>query len=160
MNRNGDTLTHTGSNRKLIETLADYNVDFILIGGLAVSWYCSERQADDMDLLIKDTSENSMKLSRALSALGIMGFDNDSFVKPALQVPLKSVFYADLLTTKLSGPSYDEIHEKSIGAKLFGIRIKVASIDTLILMKQQVIARSKQDCVKHEQDIQSLKKLI
>jgi hypothetical protein len=101
MNKLGDTLLHTGTNEELVAALIEHDVEFIVIGGLAVTWYCPERQADDMDLLINPTPENSKRLSRALSGLPFVSPCNaDAFTKPGLQVPLKNYFYAELLTPR------------------------------------------------------------
>ena len=57
MHRFNDNLVHWHSNEELLRALVAENVDFVLIGGLAVAWYCESRQADDLDLLVAPTSE-------------------------------------------------------------------------------------------------------
>jgi len=50
MNKVGDTLIHNGANEELVRALQSEGVEFVVVRGLAVAWYCSDRQADDMDL--------------------------------------------------------------------------------------------------------------
>ena len=88
MNKVGDTLIHTGANEELVRSFIENGVEFILIGGLAVAWYCADRQAADMDLLVNPTPENSERISRVLSRLRMNGLDPDSFARLGLQVRL------------------------------------------------------------------------
>jgi len=102
MNRIGDNLVHFGANENIIRGLVDLGARFVVIGGLAVAWHCPERQADDMDLLVEPTLENSTRVFRALARLGLTGFSAESFAHLGLQVPLKQNHYAELLTPEPS----------------------------------------------------------
>jgi hypothetical protein len=88
-NRIGDKLVHFGANEELVRALSDAGVKFVVIGGLAVAWHCPERQADDMDLLVDPSAENSARIVAALAKLRLHGFTADSFARLGLQVPLK-----------------------------------------------------------------------
>lgn len=57
MNKVNNNLICFGGNEPLIKSFICNEVEFILVGGLAVSWFCSSRQADDMDLLINPTNK-------------------------------------------------------------------------------------------------------
>lgn len=158
MNRIGDSLQHTGSNEQLVHAFTSGGVEFIVVGGLAVAWYCADRQADDMDLLVNPTSENSVKVAGALDGLQLRGFSATSFTKPALQVPLKQHLYAELLTPRADGPSYTEVAETAVDAKLFNIPVRVASPASLIRMKEQAVASAEAQRDKHLKDIERLRK--
>jgi hypothetical protein len=153
MNRIGDNLHHFGGNEPLVRALIDNNVDFIVIGGLAIAWYCSERQADDMDLLIDPTAENSARLCVALKSQRVCGFDTSSFTKPSLQVPLKGQHYAELLTPLKGWPPFDELAADAVSAHLFQLPVRVASIRTLMFMKQCASAAAEALKAKHDRDI-------
>ena len=157
MNRVGDTLIHTGSNRALIEMFASVGVEFLLIGGLATAWYCLDRQADDMDLLVNPSTENSARIARALTKLGISGFSPESFTRLGLQVPLKQTLYAELLTPEPSAKSYAEMAAMASEASLFETPIRVASIQTLIYLKERAIAVAGADTKKHVEDVRVLR---
>jgi len=156
MNRIGDNLLHFGPNETLIRAFVDFGVEFVLIGGLAISWYCSDRQVDDMDLLVNSTQENSERIYQALTHLNLSGFDNNSFSKSALQIPLKQHLYAEILTCQLDGPSYLEVAVAALDAKLFNIPIKLASVASLIKMKQKAVISAGQQREKHQADIERL----
>jgi hypothetical protein len=158
MNRVGNTLIHFGPNKDLLSAFVFCSVEFVLIGGLAVAWYCSERKADDMDLLINPTSENSARISRALQSLELQGFTDQSFTKPGLQVSLKQVHYAELLTPRREGPSYSEASEEAVDRSVFNIPVRIASPSSLIRMKQQAATSDERQREKHIADIQYLTK--
>jgi len=158
MNRIGDSLHHTGANAELVRAFTSGGVEFVVVGGLAVSWYCAERQADDMDLLVNPTPANSACVAHALDGLHIRGFSATSFTKPALQVPLKQHLYAELLTPRPEGPTYTEVAETAVDGKLFNIAVRIASPASLIRMKQQAVASAEAQRDKHLKDIGCLKK--
>lgn len=156
MNRIGNNLQHWGPNEDLVRAFVGGAVEFIVVGGLAVSWYCPDRQADDMDLLVDSTPDNSKRISAALSSLGLNGHDADSFARPDLQVPIKGHYYAELLTPKKEGPSFAEVVADATKAALFDVPVRVASPAQLIRMKQQAIASAEAQAAKHLADIERL----
>lgn len=161
MNRIGDSLIHNGANEGLIQAFVDNNVEFIVVGGLAIAWYWLERQADDLDILINPTIENSERIYNALNSLGMRGFSSDSFIKLGLQVPLKQFYYAELLTPLSGELTYSEIATDAISVKLFNIPVQVASVASLILLKKLAVAAcTGKEKEKHLNDIQSLEKII
>jgi hypothetical protein len=158
MNRFGDNLVCTGSNKDVVEALAQNEVEFVLIGGLAVSWHCSERQADDMDLLVNPTPENSKRIYSALGTLHVSGFNEDSFTKPGIQAPLKKLHYAELLTPRKDGPSYSEVAAEAVNGRIFSTPARIASVGSLIRLKQCAIELLDADREKHIKDIKLLRK--
>jgi hypothetical protein len=160
MNRVGDSLHHTGSNAELVRALARDGVDYVLVGGLAMAWYCPDRRADDMDLLVDPSPENSARLAQALCALGLQGFSSAAFTRPGLQIPLKQYFYAELLTPRSEGPSYPDAVINAADAMLFDIGVRVASPAVLLRMKELAVATADAQREKHAADIERLKRFI
>lgn len=155
-NRIGNNLIHFGSNEVFVRALTAHEVRFVVIGGLAVAWHCPLRSADDMDLLIKPTIENAMRVSRALASLQIGGHSGDSFAKLGLQVPIKETFYAELLTPPDGSAAFDQVKATAVDAFLFNIPVRLASVATLIGMKRRVIASGVEPSAKHLEDIKLL----
>ncbi len=158
-NRIGDNLVHFGGNEPLVRALVTMGSRFIVIGGLAVSWHCTERMADDMDLLIAPTAENAAKVAKTFTSLGLFGLPETSFVRLGLQVPLKdATFYAELLTPRDGGMTYAEVEASAVDARLFNIPVRLASVSALIGMKTQAIESTVGvERQKHLEDIKSLK---
>lgn len=157
MNRIGDDLICAGANREIVVAFSECSVEFVVIGGLAVAWYCSQRQADDMDLLVNPTPENSERISQALGRLRLSGFTSQSFSKPGLQVPLKQLHYAELLTPRKNGPSFSAVAEGAVKGKLFGIPVLIASAAALIELKELAVSSEKAAMQKHLNDIECLR---
>lgn len=157
MHRFKDNLIHWGPNGDLVRALVAADVEFVLVGGLAVSWYCDGREADDMDLLVNPTRENAQRIHTALYSVNHTGHDPESFAKPGVQAPLKRQFYAELLTSPIGGPSFATIAESAEPAQLNGVPIRVASAAMLIRLKQCAIAANSEDREKHVADIELLR---
>ncbi len=158
MNKVGDTLIHNGANEQIVDAFQAEGVEFIVVGGLAVAWYCPDRQADDMDLLVNPTVENSARISRALAGLHLQGFNELSFTKLGLRVPLKQMHYAELLTPRKEGPGYADVSQEAVNAKLFQKAVKLASPTLLIRMKELAIASTEKERNKHLRDIERLRR--
>jgi hypothetical protein len=156
MNRVGDTLQHTGANEVLVRALVRHGVEFVVVGGLAVSWYCPHREADDMDLMINPTSENSARVSAALVDVRVDGHQYNSFARLGLQVPVKQVYYAEILTPRSEGPTFTEVSSSAVSARLFNIPVLVANPDSLIRMKQLALSGTSVGSEKHLADIECL----
>lgn len=52
--------------RELLTTFADEGVEFVLIGGWAMALHGHGRATDDMDVLVRATPNNAMRVFRAL----------------------------------------------------------------------------------------------
>ena len=156
MHRFNDNLVHWNSNEELVRALVAENVDFLLIGGLAIAWYCESRQADDMDLLVRPTAENAERIRKALSSVNVPGFDVGAFSEPGVQVQIRERYYAKLLTPSLGGPAYEEIERASEQAKLFGMPIRVPSRAMLVRLKLRAITTQPEAKEKHLADVELL----
>lgn len=56
--------------RELLEALNAHGVEYLVIGGHAVSAYAEPRNTKDLDILIRDTPESALRVYRALAAFG------------------------------------------------------------------------------------------
>ena len=156
MHRFNDNLIHWHSNKELLRALVAESVDFVLIGGLAVAWYCESRQADDLDLLVAPTPANSERIYRALLFLNLPNINVDTFAQTAVQVRLGDRYYAELLTPSGGGPGYAEIAQSAAPAKLLGVPIRVPSRAMLVRLKLWAIAANHDGREKHLADVELL----
>jgi len=158
--RIGDNLVHFHANGHLVEALVDAGVDFIVIGGLAISWHCPSRTADDLDLLTSPSTENAARLGSALTYLGLRNADCANLARPGLQIALKHLYYAEILTPTIEGPSFDEISQDAVRANLLGIPVRVASIRCLIRMKEISASPGNDQEDKHIKDLALLRRQL
>lgn len=157
--RIGDQLIHFAGNADLIQTLVKFRVDMLLVGGLAMAWYCPSRRADDLDLLYDPSKENASRLGQALKHLNIVNFTQADIEKYGSQIQLGGPFYAELLSPSLSARDFAALAANCEIATLHGQQVKVASIETLIQLKN--IAMSHTDFEeKHLNDFQALKHIL
>jgi hypothetical protein len=160
MNRIGDSLWSTGVNKPLVRAFLDAGVEFIVVGGLAVSWHWLEREADDMDLLLNPTAENSIRVVRALRSQRLETQDEISCAQEGLQIQLKESHYAELLTPRNDGESYVEIAKKAVKGKIFNFPVLIAGKETLIAMKMFADNTSDPLHEKHRRDLKALRSLV
>lgn len=156
MNRIGDDLYTTGSNKEIVQVFTELSVEFVLIGGLAVAWYCSDRQADDMDLLVNPTEENAARITQALSRLRYANIDQKLLCIPNVQLPLKQNHYAEVLTPHTQGPSFENVVQSAVHGSVFGIPTLIASAQSLIELKRLAVASESEAMQKHLLDIEWL----
>ena len=71
---------HTNSH--LLNALNDHEVEYLVVGGLAVKYYWPQRQVDDLDLLIDPTPDNKNRLSCALTEMAEHGILGPRFSNP------------------------------------------------------------------------------
>lgn len=160
MNRIGDNLCCTSSNKEIVQSFVESGVEFVLIGGLAIAWYCSDRQADDMDLLLNPTRQNAERVVSALSHLTYTGIEAASLCHPGLQIPLKTRHYAELLTPLPDGPSYTSVADNAVVGKVMGVPVLIASPNSLIQLKEIAVTSEGTDKEKHQADIERLRKFV
>lgn len=143
--------------KKMLKTLVDFKVDFILIGGFAVNYYGYNRPTGDMDIWLKPTNENKLKL---INALQQFGFNKDSidyvssldFAKPEVFACGEPPVRIDFLT-KISGIDYNEADSQKVLAPMSDIQIPILQLHHLVLSKIS------NDRTKDKLDVEELQKI-
>lgn len=132
--------------------MSQHNVDFVLVGGMAVQLHGYMRMTYDIDLVLAMNDEN---LNRFINVAKNLGFS------PVIPVAIESLKDADqierwyrekgMLAFALREPtlagsvidvlirpevSFDNLLVDAVDGELFGRKIKVASIDHLLIMKR------------------------
>lgn len=136
----------------LFSKLDEFGVNYLLIGGLAVSLHGIERATMDIDITVAMQSDNLNKLIACAKALNL---------KPVAPVPLESLNNIDLLqqwhreknmqafalrTDELAGVTLDvllftaidfaEMHKRAVCFDVGRASVPVAAIDDLIALKR------------------------
>lgn len=125
--------------QQLIKDLLEAGVDFILIGGYAVIYYGYGRSTGDMDLWLKPTNENKIKLLSLLKKEGfreddIKYVENLDFTKHLAFHFWEKPERVDCLT-HISGVKYDEAEEQKEIADIEGMNVPFISYKHLIASK-------------------------
>ncbi len=124
--------------RAFIESLNSSEVEYLIVGAVALAYHGIPRYTGDLDILIRNSPENSRRLESALQSFGFaaLGLKAADFVDSCrvvqLGVPPNRI---DLLTS-ITGVSFDEAWAEKIGAELEGIQVNFIGRQTLIRNKR------------------------
>jgi hypothetical protein len=154
-----------GGNADFARTLTKAQVEFLVVGGLAVVFHnCRDPlKVDDLDLLLNPSPENAERFIECCWPRDLMPLPTVAQVaKPNLQIPLKIIplFNLDILTPP-QHIDFGELSDRSESALLQGnIPVRVISRRDLIMLKQIAIQNLSKDKQKHENDLRYLEASI
>lgn len=122
--------------KRLLHSLKDHKVNFVIIGGVACIAHGHARLTKDIDIFVEPTRENMQKTFKALEACG---YDlMDTTIEEALQKKL--LFRQYILKTDIhpsvTGVVFEDVWENKVLYKLEGVDVYFASLDDLIAMKK------------------------
>ncbi len=133
--------------RALLEALHDHDVQFIVIGGVAVAAHGFVRGTEDLDLVPDPDPENLKRLTAALAALestlptaGGRHFDpvgDGGVIRRRGNVTTLTRFGAlDVVQRAQGVPSYSQLAEDAVDSDLLGVPVRVCSLTRLREMKR------------------------
>ena len=130
----------------IFETLIRHGVDFVVVGGLAGIAHGSAYNTEDADVAYERSRQNMQRLAAALSELGatLRGapagrpFQLDAkTLGSGLNFTFTTRFGSfDILGEPAGAPRYDELRAAGSSESLWGVTVRVASLDHLIAMKE------------------------
>ena len=129
---------------KLLGLLADANVKFVLVGGLAVTLQGYVRFTEDVDMLIDSSRDNVRRLLAALKHYGEgfareLSIDDFTDEEGAIRI-VEEVEQCQLdLFTRMSGRTYDDVIQDADEFVLDGREIRFASKKSLISWKEHSV---------------------
>ncbi len=124
--------------KELFELFIENNVEFLLVGAVAMSYHGMPRSTGDIDIWVNRSAENAERVLRALKSFGVgsLQLTKEDFVKPdhVIQIgfPPRRV---DLLTF-LSGLEFEEVWKRRVSMQIEGLTIPVLCLNDLIINKQ------------------------
>jgi predicted nucleotidyltransferase len=129
---------------RILRTLAEHEVDFVLIGGLAVQTHGHVRTTNDADLIPAPNPGNLERLAAALRALEarVLNPGAEGSRIDARMLPKATIWQfasrdggIDVMHEVPGGRSYEELSEGALHVQLGDIDVPVVSLDDLIQMK-------------------------
>lgn len=125
---------------ELMRVLEDYNVNYILIGGLAINIHGFARNTEDIDLFVNPSNNNIKNLQKALYEVFK---DNEIYEITSEELKKYSVirygtdflFYIDIISN--IGEKFHFNDLKFEEKKIDNVKIKVADIETLYKLKEK-----------------------
>ncbi len=160
-------MTATPDFEGILRSLVESKVRFVLIGGLAMIAQGSANLTRDIDCLYDRTPENLKRIVEALRdshpklrtprELVAIPWDVE-FFKNVLNVTLSTdLGSVDLLAEAPGVDGFEQLWARAQEMRLFGLLVRVASVDDLIRMKK---ATGRPKDTEHAMQLQALKKLI
>ncbi len=129
----------------LLARLARADVDFVVIGGVAVVVQASPRLTRDLDICYATDAANLQRLGDLLASLGarLRGVDDDvRFVPDARTLRQTQLLTLstpegdlDLLVDPPGSPGYPALRRRADTIELEGVSVRVAAVEDLIAMK-------------------------
>jgi hypothetical protein len=127
---------------QVLEAFWKQEVDYILIGGVAVIFYGLQRLTRDIDIFIKMDIKNIEQLRKALymvyedSSIEEITF-NELNNYPVIRYGTPNGFYIDIISRLGEVATYEELKYEVIDCQ--GIKIRVATPETLYKLKKDTV---------------------
>jgi len=151
---------------KIIQMLADSEVEFVVIGGVALVLLGSATITTDFYAMVKRSKENAARIAAALEPY----HQRPRGLDPGLPSPWDTGFVSnmsvltletdlgdiDFLTEPDGAPPYGELEARAVSLEVCDRQVAVAHIDDLIAMKRA--AGRPKDLI-HIMELQAIKKL-
>jgi hypothetical protein len=131
--------------KSLLEILAQADVQFILVGGVAANLHGSARATFDIDVVYARSKKNLAAIASALSPLtpylrgappGLPFRLDEKTLASGLNFTLSTALGdLDLFGEIAGGGTYENLLTKSMFTEIAGLRIRCATLDQLIFLK-------------------------
>lgn len=128
---------------KFWKALFKHKVEYIMVGGYATNLHGFQRYTGDMDIWIKDSRENRLKMRKAFSDAGMEDYEmleEIQFVPGWNDFRLNNGLQLDIMTSMkgLEGFSFDECITMATIATIENIEIPFLHLNHLIANKKAV----------------------
>ena len=124
--------------KEFISLLNENNVEYLVVGGYAVSYYGYPRYTGDMDIWINKTNENATKMVSVIRDFGfetpqltIDNFNREHLVTRLGNPPLR----IDVLTT-IDGISFEDSFKIRMIAEVEGLKVNLINYNELLKNKR------------------------
>jgi hypothetical protein len=130
---------------RILRALAAHQVDYVLVGGLAVQTHGHVRTTVDVDILPRPEPSNLARLADALNALGarVLNPGSEGLAIDAAMLSRAALWQfatrhgaIDVLHDAPGAPPYDELRRGALEIRLGDLELRVAGRDDLISMER------------------------
>lgn len=148
----------TDPHLKLLKSLNDQGVEYLLVGGMLAIAYGVPRVTKDIDLFIRKTRENAEKILKVLSDLG---FGTTALTSVEELINTEVTIFKDYLRldvlTKIKGLEFEEAYQRKKVIQLGSIPVYVLSLEDLITSKKAAGRAGDLEDVTH---LEKIKKML
>ena len=124
--------------KEFVELLNSKGVEYLIIGGYAVTFYGFPRYTGDMDIWIGTSRVNAERLIGVLDEFGMgsLGLSADDFTEPDTIVQLGYAPYRIDIITSLADAKFDECVLRGVEVHKEGVNLRFISLDDLRYLKR------------------------
>jgi hypothetical protein len=120
--------------RRILEVLAQHDVEYTLIGGLAVQAHGHTRTTQDVDLVPRPDAGNIERLEAALESLGAR--PPQPLTGAGVAVLDTDAGGVDVHFSPPGAPPYADLRSRALVIELGELKVPIAGRDDLIAMKR------------------------
>ncbi len=132
---------------QLLRRLSEADVEFILIGGLAINAWGVVRGTKDVDIVVASDPGNLERIAEVAVAIGGQVHTGESFLSTPFSIAAHlangdrvaietELGLLDVVQGLPGVPSYNELRASAIETEILGVNVHVCSIDALKRMKR------------------------
>lgn len=124
--------------RKFLRLLNEHHVEYLLIGGYAVSYHGYPRATADMDIWILANRQNAERITAALKEFGfdVPGLSVDLFQKENQIIRIGVPPLRLKIATSISGVNFEECYASRVTEMLGDVSINVIDLTHLKINKR------------------------
>lgn len=128
-----------------MRVLVDFEVDFIVVGGVAAVLAGAPITTIDLDVVYERSSTNRTRLAAALSELGAvyddpagrpLAPDENKLESIRMHLLLTDLGGLDVLATIGDGLTYDDLLDRTSEYEVSGLRLRVLDLEAVVETKQ------------------------
>jgi len=126
--------------REFIESLNSNKVEYVIVGGYAQAFHGRPRFTGDIDIAIRPSRDNALRLQSAISKFGFehLGLSADDFLIEGQVIQLGVAPNRIDLLTSLTGCEFDDVWATRIPAKIGEVPVNMIGKDQYIRNKRAV----------------------
>ncbi|HUI42129.1 MAG TPA: hypothetical protein VL523_09180 [Terriglobia bacterium] len=124
--------------RAFIESLNSSEVEYLIVGAVALAYHGFPRYTGDLDILVHNTAENAQRLEGVLASFGFgsLGLKAADFVDSYRVIQLGMAPNRIDLLTSITGVTFDEAWTGRVEGELGGLRANFIGRAELIQNKR------------------------
>jgi hypothetical protein len=126
--------------KELLRLLNKFEVEYLIVGGYAVMKYGEPRYTKDLDVWVRNSAQNSIRVVSALKRFGAPldqdGINAETFTgnQVVYQIGVAPV-RVDILT-EITAVEFSDAWQKKVSSSFFGVPVNFISLDDLLTNKR------------------------
>ena len=126
--------------KELLQLLNEFEVEYLIVGGFAVMKYGEPRYTKDLDVWVRNSPENSVRVVGALQKFGAPlshdGITSETFSEKQVVYQIGVAPVRIDVLTEITGVEFGCAWSRRVESTFFGVPVHFISFDDLVANKQ------------------------